>query len=420
VSRAGQPDWLVIARREFLERVRTPWFVIVTLLGPVLMLGTILVPALLGRAVDNSARIAVVDRSPGQRVAPALAAQLAGAKWQVETVSPDTPEAELLGRIRADAIDGFVTVPAEAVAGGAAIQYQGANAANEHAMRTLYQAVAQAVLALRATDAGIPEGQLAALLAPVGFAPRHTTGDAGGASGMAALIVGYAVMFTLYIAIILYAVNVLRSVVQEKTNRIVEIMVAAAKPHALMLGKILGVGAVGLVQIAIWVAMALLTMRFRGEILGVFGIAAGAWNVPALRAIDVAVVLIYFLGGYFFYAAIYAAVGAMVSSEQEAQQAQTPVAMLLVIPVLCVQLVAGDPRGGAATALTMIPFSSPVLMPMRWLLGGATTGELLGSLAILIASTLIVARLAARIYRVGILMYGKRPSLAELWRWLRY
>jgi ABC-type Na+ efflux pump permease subunit len=112
---------------------------------------------------------------------------------------------------------------------------------------------------------------------------------------MAALIVGYAVMFTLYIAIILYAVNVLRSVVQEKTNRIVEIMVAAAKPHALMLGKILGVGAVGLVQIAIWVAMALLTMRFRGEILGVFGIAAGAWNVPALRAIDVAVVLIYFL-----------------------------------------------------------------------------------------------------------------------------
>lgn len=420
MSRAGQPDWLVIARREFLERVRTPWFLVVTLLGPVLMLATILVPALLGTAVDNSARIAVVDQTPGQRVAPALAAALAPAHWKVETVAPDTSEAALLARLRADDIDGFVTIPAEAVAGGAPVAYHGANAANDVAMRTLYQAVAQAVLSLRATDAGIPPDKLTALLAPVGFAPRHTTGDAGGASGAAAQIVGFIVMFTLYIAIILYAVNVLRSVVQEKTNRIVEIMVAAAKPHALMLGKILGVGAVGLVQVGIWVAMALLSMRFRGEILGVFGVAAGAWSVPALRLVDVAVILLYFLGGYFFYAAIYAAVGAMVSSEQEAQQAQTPVAMLLVIPVLCVQLVSGHPRSGAAQALTLIPFSSPVLMPMRWLLGGATVGELLLSLAILAASTLLVARLAARIYRVGILMYGKRPSLRELWRWLRY
>ena len=152
-----------------------------------------------------------------------------------------------------------------------------------------------------------------------------------------------------------------------------------------------------------------------------FGVAPAALAFTlGMRGGWDAVVLVYFVLGYSFYAAMYAAVGAMVSSDQEAQQVQTPVAMLLVVPVLCVQLVASAPRSGAARMLTLVPFSSPVLMPMRWLLGGASVGELLLSLAILIASTVVVARIAAKVYRVGILMYGKRPSLRELWRWMRY
>lgn len=416
--RQGLPDWLVIARREFIERVRTPWFVIATVLGPVLMIASIVVPAVLARSVDHAARIQVVDHSG--RVGPPLVAALQAVRWQAELVPSDTPESTLLGRIADERIDGFLTIPKEAPDGGAVI-YQGDNATNDLAMRMLYQLVTQTEQALRATDAGLPPDKLASVLAPVDFRPRHTTGESGGSSGLAATIVGYAVMFVLYLAILLYAVNVLRSVVQEKTNRIVEIMVAAAKPHALMLGKITGVGAVGLLQITLWTAMAIVTMTYRGAILGVFGVeSAGGWSVPPLGALDVAVVLVYFVLGYFFYAAIYAAVGAMVSSEQEAQQVQTPIAMLLVIPVVCVQLVNSNPRGTAAEVLTLVPFSSPVLMPMRWLLGGASTTSLLVSMGILLASTLVLARIAARIYRVGILMYGKRPSLRELWRWLRY
>jgi ABC-2 type transport system permease protein len=133
-----------------------------------------------------------------------------------------------------------------------------------------------------------------------------------------------------------------------------------------------------------------------------------------------AIVLAYFVAGYFFYASLYAAIGAMVNSDQEAQQAQTPVVLLLIVPVLCVQLVASDPRGGAAEVLTLIPFSSPVLMPMRYLLGGATGLDVLLSLGVLVLSTAAALMLAARIYRIGILMYGKRPSLRELARWLRY
>lgn len=415
--RAGLPDWLVIARRELIERVRTPWFVIVTLLGPVLMIASIVVPAVLARTVDSSARVQIVDRSG--KVGEPLAAGLAAARWKAEVVPADTAERTLLDRIAADRIDGYVVIPPEAPGGGT-ITYHGDNATNDQAMRTLYVVTAQTVQALRATAAGLPPERLAEVLAPVPFEPHHTTGESGGGSGLAAMIVGYAVMFVLYIAIVLYAVNVLRSVVQEKTNRIAEIMIAAAKPHALMLGKIAGVGAVGLLQIALWTTMAVVTMTFRGAILGVFGVEAAGWSVPALAAVDVAVVLLYFLLGYFFYASIYAAVGAMVSSEQEAQQVQAPVAMLLVIPVLCVQLVSGNPRGTAAQVLTLIPFSSPVLMPMRWLLGGATTLDLVMSLAILVASTLVTARVAARIYRTGILLYGKRPGLREILRWLRH
>jgi ABC-2 type transport system permease protein len=202
---------------------------------------------------------------------------------------------------------------------------------------------------------------------------------------------------------------------------VVEIMVSSIKPRALMLGKILGVGGVGLFQLSIWAAIALILLRFREQVLGLFGVSgAGSVAIPSLTVGAIGLVLAYFVLGYFFYSSLYAAIGAMVNSEQEAQQAQTPVVILLIVPVVCVQLVSSDPRGSAAELLTLIPFSSPVLMPMRYLLGGASIGDVALSLAALVLSTWLAIFVAARIYRVGILMYGKRPSLRELARWIRH
>ena len=226
-------------------------------------------------------------------------------------------------------------------------------------------------------------------------------------------------MFIVYLAITLYAVNVMSSVVK-KTSRVIELMVAAAKPRALMAGKILGVGAVGLLQLGAWLAMGVITLKYRDGILGAFGASEGGSSLPSLEVGQILVVLVYFVGGYFFYASLFAAVGAMVSSEDEARQAQMPVMMSLIIPMACMQLVANDPRGFAAGLMTMIPFSSPILMPMRYLLGGATLGQVAISLGILALSTYLVVRAATKIYRVGILLYGKRPTLRELWRWVRY
>lgn len=416
--RAGRPDWLVIARREFIERVRTPWFIVVTLLGPILMIGMMVLPVILATSLDDSAKVQIVDRSGklGEPIGQALQVM----HWKAEVVPTDTSEATLLGRIADGTIEGFLTIPADGLQLGAKLDYQGDNATSQKAMITLYTAVTTAVQTVRAVDAGLPPDKLAAVLGPINLDVRHTTGEGPGTSGAALLIISYAVLIVLYMAIVLYASNVMRSVVQEKTNRVVEIMAAAAKPRALMVGKILGVGSVGLVQLGLWVAMAVVTMTYRSTILGVFGVSASDWSVPPLAALDVVVILAYFLLGYFLYASLFASIGAMVSSDQEAQQAQTPVVMMLVIPMASMSVVSSHPRGLAAEIFTMIPLSSPVLMPMRWMLGGASITSLLVSLALLTLATALIAVLAGRIYRTGILMLGKRPSLRELWRWLRY
>jgi ABC-2 type transport system permease protein len=176
-----------------------------------------------------------------------------------------------------------------------------------------------------------------------------------------------------------------------------------------------------MIQISIWLGMGAAMLAYRGELLGLFGIkGAGEGSLPPLAAVEVAIVLGYFILGFFFYSAMYAAVGAMVSSEQDSQQVQMPVTMLMVVGVLCLQVVSNAPRGSASTVMSNVPLWSPMLMPMRYVLGGATLGEVAISLAILLISTLLVVRAAGKIYRVGVLMYGKRPGVRELVRWLRY
>ena len=256
------------------------------------------------------------------------------------------------------------------------------------------------------------------LQAPVLVDAKHTTGGPEETSAEASFILGYAVMFILYIAIMLYGVNVMRSVVVEKTNRVVELIVSAIRPGSLLLGKILGVGAVGLLQLSVWGAAALLMIHFRQPLLELFGFGASTFDLPPLTISDVGVGLLFFLLGYFFYSSLFAAIGAMVNSEQEAQQAQTPLIIILAIPAVFVQLVASDPRGGLAQLLTLIPFTSPVLMPMRWLLDAVSLPELAISVLLLVAMCGIGVVAAGRIYRVGILMYGKRPTLRELIGWL--
>ena len=404
-------EMLVIAKRELLERVRTKWFVVMTVIGPILMIGLIVVPALLAGTGGKGAKVQIVDETG--KVGTLLATRLASgdAHWQATVVPPTTSDADLLARVRSEQINGFIRIPKDGLAHGE-IVYRGDNATNQVVDATLQREITFAVEAGRGVDL--------AKLEPPQISKLHTNGETTGESGMGTFLLGYIIAFILYMVITLYGINVMRSVVTEKSSRVVELLVASAKPRSLMAGKILGVGGAGLAQVAIWFVIGGVALAYRDSILAALGASDSGSLLPSLSGLQIVVTVAYFVVGYLFYSTMYAAIGATVSSEQDSQQAQMPITMLLVIGMVLMTSVTGDPRGSTASLLTQVPFWSPMLMPLRYILGGATIGEVAMSLGILIASTYLVTRAAAKIYRVGILMYGKRPGLGELVRWLRY
>ncbi len=410
-------DTMVIARRELLERVKTKWFIVMTLIGPIGMVAMIIIPALIAGGSTAGTKVDILDHSGV--LAEQLKTELGTEQWISNIVDPKTSEDDELAKIRHHEINGFISIDHDALQTGP-IVYSGDNASSQAVKIFLARSVTKVVVSARAKKLGLTDSQLVGLASPPSFESNLTNGETKGTSGMGAFLIAYILAFILYMVITLYGVAVMRSVVTEKTSRVMEFLVAAVKPRSLMAGKILGVGGAGLIQIAVWLAMGAVTLAYRDTILGWFGAPGGGASLPPLELAEITVVLVYFVLGFFFYSAMYAAVGAMVSSEQDTQQVQMPVTMLLVIGVLCLQVVSNDPRGSAATTMTNVPLWSPMLMPMRYVLGGATLGEVAISLGILIVSTLLVVRAAAKIYRVGVLMYGKRPSVGELIRWLRY
>lgn len=409
---------LVVARRELLERVKTKLFVAATLVGPLFMIAMIVVPAAIAASSTAGNKVDIVDKTNALGVS--IAQDLEKLDWKVTVVPADTADTLEREKIRKDQINAFIAIPKDALDGGE-IVYSGDNASSQGITAIVKAAIGQSVRKARGQRAGIDPGKLDQILLPANVVTKHTTGETEGSSGTGAFLIAYILAIILYMVITLYGVGVMRSVITEKTSRVMEMMVAAVKPRVLMSGKILGVGGAGMIQISIWLGMGAAMLAYRGELLGLFGIkGAGEGSLPPLAVTEVVIVLAYFVLGFFFYSAMYAAVGAMVSSEQDSQQVQMPVTMLMVVGVLCLQVVSNAPRGSASTVMSNIPLWSPMLMPMRYVLGGATLGEVAISLVILLVSTALVVRAAGKIYRVGVLMYGKRPGLRELLRWLRY
>ncbi|MGE0549794.1 MAG: ABC transporter permease [Kofleriaceae bacterium] len=410
---------MVIARRELVERVKSKWFVAMTVLGPVFMAAMVVLPVLLARGTTS--KIEIVDRTSSGAVGNALVHDLHELGWTAVVVSSTTTEPALRVRIRDGAINGFLVIPVDALDGGK-IVYSGDNASNHEIQARLRGAVTTAVVRQRAIEANISSDKLTQLLRPVEFDTAQDTGEeqVKASSGMASFFIAYILAFALYMVITIYGVAVMRSVVQEKTSRVMELMVAAVRPRSLMAGKILGVGTAGLIQITVWLGIGALMLAYQTELLAMFGAKGGQSPLPTITGGQLILIITYFVCGFFFYSALYAAAGALVSSEQETQQVQMPVTMLMVIGLVCLQMIAGDPRGSSAQVLTMLPFWSSMLMPMRVVLGAVSGAEVAISLGILVVSTALVVRGAAKIYRVGVLMYGKRPSLGEVIRWLRY
>jgi ABC-2 type transport system permease protein len=412
--------WAIV-RREFLERVRKRWFWVMALLGPLFFSAVFVLPILLGRA--GVSPIVVVDgttRRVGVRITELLDANPLFRAVRV-AAGPHVIDS-LTTEVEARRLSGFLILTDAAVDSGRA-EYRGSNISRFASIGALERTMAEAVSVVRLEREGVDPRVVARARIPVRLETKKiaggkTTGETAAQSFSLAYFMG----IILYMAILLYGINVMSSVLEEKTTRIVEVLVSSVRPFQLLLGKVLGVGAVSIFQFLIWAVSARVLLAVRPRLLSGGGTqdVDQVFQMPHVSGATALVFITYFLGGFFLYSAMFAAVGAISSSEQEARQAQQPVAWLLVLSFICSTFaLPADPSSAFAIALSLVPFSSPIAMPVRWAAGDLPVGEIVLSLVILVATIGGVTWLAARIYRVGILMTGKRPTLRELARWVR-
>ena len=419
--------WLVI-KREYLTRVRSRGFILSTVGLPLFSVGIFAVTlALATRQTDHTLKISIVDNLGG--LAPEIVAELqenlpdGQPLYQVVRTWDRPPsekkvQEELSEQIRRGQLDGFLEVPKDILEGKIAT-FHSQSPEDFQTNRDINRAIDNAVIARHLSDRGIYVDNLSDVVRGVELSLVRVTRTGEAQEKGQGLLVRLSIVMILYITLLAYGVMTMRSVLEEKTTRIIEILASSVKPSHLLGGKILGVAAVGLTQYLIWTLSAALIFAYGAAVGSAFlpGTSVPSFRLPASFLVYP---LIFFLAGYFLYASLYAALGAMVSSEEELQQLHLPVTMLLVLCVILSPIIMRDPNSPLAVTLTMIPLFSPILMVFRITVQTPPFWQIALSLALCVLTTVGVVQLSAKIYRLGILMYGKRPSLAELLRWLRY
>jgi len=415
---------IAIIKREYLSRVRSRGFIIGTALSPLMMMSFVLVPMLVARGSGHeNYRLVVLDQS-GDPGLYARAEQLLtndnakSDRFEVrrEAVGPsenvEARKQDLNRQITEGRLEGYVAVPADVLDRGK-IAYHTKNVSDFGSSDRVRRAFNTAVIERRMTRAGIDAARVSALSKSI---EMETINERGERERGQTVILAYALLMILYITILVYGITVMRGVIEEKQSRIIEVLLSSVKPFQLMLGKLIGIGLVGLTQYVIWASFALLLSGFAAAQALTFT----SIKFPRVPISLMAFFVLYFLLGYFLYATLYATVGAIVSSEEDGQQMQMPVTMTIVIPVAISSMILRNPNGLASTVLSLVPFFSPVLMFMRITIQQPPWWQIALSLFLLLSTILGLVWLAAKIYRVGVLMYGKRPNLPELARWLRY
>jgi ABC-2 type transport system permease protein len=433
---------IAVVRREFVERVRTKAFVISTVLLPVFMAAMVLLPALMMSGGDRTSRIALVDASGtnlGQAVSRTLAAEKLGhggdakARYTVRVFPAASDQLtavrdDLIGKTgfsinkEKDGWDGVLVLTDTTLANGK-LTYYGSNVGSLEAMTKLQRAVSTALAGVRLAKSGVDAALVKQAMSPADLdTTKVTDGKLTGQSGAESYLIALFMSFILYFAIIIYGQQTMTSVIEEKTSRIMEVLTSSLTPFQMLLGKVLGVGSAGLAQMAIWGGSVFVLSSQRTPLAGFFGMSADAaqsFPIPSMQAGLLVVLLAYFALGFLLYGALYAAIGAMCNTIQETQQYAVFVTMPIMVGFFAVFALIKDPTGTLGVTMSYIPFFAPFTMPVRWSLTSVPPLQLALSLVLMVVVLLACVWLAARIYRTGILMDGKKPSWGELWRWIR-
>ena len=442
--------FLAIVKREYIQRVRSKMFVLITVLGPLVITFFGVAPALIFRIqAGGSLKIAVVDQtgklyqhfydsvtenSQPRYSDPGNANLLHGNtsqrfeeigeqrqnSFQLEEISPDGRSLneirkELDVRVLAKDLDGYLILPANLLEDGKP-EYFGRNTGDVLTTKFLKEALSRAVRQQRLSDANIDVKIVQQLSEPVQLEATKVSASGGVADRGEGFALVFGAGFIMYLTILMYGQMILGAVIAEKETRISEILFSSVRPFTLMMGKLVGVSLVALTQLAIWGLAFLAFAAFGVSLLAANGVPLRIPNVPVINFVYFG---LFFLLGYFIYSTIYALIGSMVTTAQEGGQLSMPVVLLPLIGFYLFLPVSRSPDSSLAFWVSMFPFFSPMTMLTRIVTQTPPLWQIVLSLAIGFGTVGLLTWLAARIYRVGMLMAGKKATIREVMRWVR-
>ncbi len=444
--------FFAVVRHEYKKIVLRWAFLIGTFVLPLILVAFSVIPAFIFSLKGEATRISVIDStgkilprlkdnlshemiaaraseaakqakgpsSPGQpatqRGTGAFAAPFEFVDFDTAGKTLEQIRTELLADIKAGSIDAYLIIPADIATATEVFEFRSRKGGDFNTNDTLKEALNQAVRSQRLTDARISESEVKALSRDIEFDSKGLDEKGQETNSDMVMAASFAIGLMIYITLAIYGQVIMGAVVEEKDTRIAEILFSSARPFELMLGKLVGVGLAGLSQLAIWVGSL-------GAALGYVSTQGDSATIlkslPKISPLMIVYFLVFFLLGYFIFASVYALIGSMVTSVQEGGQFALPVTLILVTGYLFSFMVIRDPNSNISFWVSILPFLAPITMPVRILAEMPPFWQI--ALAFVLNGIAIVALvwLASRVYRIGMLMYGKRATIPEVWKWIR-
>ncbi|MBP3192453.1 ABC transporter permease [Natronogracilivirga saccharolytica] len=418
---------LLIIKREYLSRLKSKVFIVTTVLAPIGMILLLVLPGLIQTlSSDRERQYLVYDETEE------VGKRLVEDDTTIYRMSDAGPE-ELRQQLMRGEIEGYIIIPHEILDGEGRTSFYHDGTAGMTTTSRVRSDLQRIVQDVRLDRLEAPDEVRIVLRESVEIENLTITdtGEEEEDTGFF-VFVGIIMGFIIYGAMFAYGAVIMRSVMEEKTSRIVEVIASSVKPFELLMGKVIGVGALGLTQFAIWSAAGAILLTVAGPLIGLFagsgteaadasaaGTEAAAFTIPSVGPMLWIGFILFFLLGFLIYSSLFAAVGSAVDQESDSQQLQMPVILLIIIPLLFLVTVSDDPGSNMAVALSMFPFFAPILMPVRMAVISVPLWQLFGTILLMILTFLVLIWISARIYRVGILMYGKKASFRELLIWIR-
>jgi ABC-2 type transport system permease protein len=336
---------------------------------------------------------------------------------QAPAADPQAQRRELDTRARNGKIDAWVWIGKGALA-DEAVEYHARNTTNLFTQEALRGDLTEVVRRMRLQQAGLDPARMEELTKRVELNPVQVPGTGTSGGGIAGMLFAIVLFLLLYMSILIWGQQVMTGVLEEKGTRVIEVLISAITPFELMMGKLLGICLVGMTQLGIWLAT-LVVLTAPGLVATLAFLPAGV-QMPSLTIGILANLVLLFILGFFAYATLYAAIGASFNNLQEAQQVASIAVVFIVAPVMVINPIINDPNSTMAVTMSLIPLFTPLVMPLRIAIEMPPVWQLALAYALTLSFVMGMIWIGARIYRVGILMYGKKPTLQEIWRWTRY